>query len=278
MFSHRNLGNTEQGTQTGSQFSAWRRLQEVDTQGGDLNLRHCGFGPTAAATIAEFIHKRAGIKRCDLEDNRLEDAGVVTLAEAMQNTIRGSLEVLQLQHNGVRRAGAVALARVLRLAKSASLRELYLNHNSIDDLGVKALAEGLHSNTILQVLDIGSNPFGDVGAEALAKMLDCNITLQELALPYCQVRGAGVVAIAKAIADDLTEEDDDGERSGLTSLDLSWNNLQARDTVPLSPHHTSPLALISACLVDEWGRRAWAVVVNQRVTTNDQAGPLQHSP
>jgi len=226
MFSHRCLGSTEHGIKTGSQFSAWRRLQEVDTQGGDLNLRHCGFGPTAAATIAEFIHKRAGIKRCDLEENRMEDAGVCVLAEAMQNTIRGSLEVLNLQHNNVRRAGAVGMARVLRMAKSAALQELYLSHNGIDDSGVKSMAEALCGNTTLRVLHLSSNPFGDVGAEGLAKALDCNVTLQELALSYCRIRGPGVVAIAKAIADDMAEEEDDGERSGLTSLDLSWNNLQ----------------------------------------------------
>ena len=163
------------------------------------------------AEAAQVIQRNfIPLKRLDLSNNSISDAGAEALAQALHHN--STLTQLDLSNNSISDAGAEALAQALH--HNSTLTWLDLSNNSISDAGAVALAQTLHHNSTLTVLVLSNNSISDAGAVALAQALHHNSTLTGLVLSNNSISDAGAVALAKALHHNST----------LTSLDLSGND------------------------------------------------------
>ena len=109
--------------------------------------------------------------------NEISDAEAVYLARVIQRNFI-PLKRLELSNNSISDAGAVALAQALH--HNSTLTYLSLCNNSISDAGAVALAEALHHNSTLTLLKLyGSNGIGEEGTHQLVQALTVNTSIRE---------------------------------------------------------------------------------------------------
>eukprot|EP00899_Mesostigma_viride_P028249 jgi/Mesvir1/8609/Mv08142-RA.1 len=126
-----------------------QRLTRLEVDVRDVGSRNC-FGSSLHPALASALQRRQ-IRRLDLGDNDLGDAGITVLASA--------------------------------IGKDAPLIHVHLSGNAISKHGVAALADAFSHNATLQKLDLRGNALlGDKGAQALASGLALNTTLEQLDL------------------------------------------------------------------------------------------------
>jgi ankyrin repeat protein/Ran GTPase-activating protein (RanGAP) involved in mRNA processing and transport len=130
-----------------------------------------------------------------LGNNRLEDAGLAPLLQALPST---SLQSLSLARNGLTAAGAATLAAWLQ--QTGGIRNLFLAANFWGDEGAKALAQALPTAQRLGWLVLEETGLGDSGLAALSETLpqaptltrcdlgDYNPRLTEPALEHLEQR------------------------------------------------------------------------------------------
>ncbi|HUR54232.1 MAG TPA: TIGR02996 domain-containing protein [Gemmataceae bacterium] len=102
------------------------------------------------------------LEKLDLEDNRLDVAGVEALAQS--GIVRG-LRTLNL---GRTRPGVPGLQALLSAGGMSGIRSLNLSNNRLGPVAAKALAESPAARG-LRVLNLSNNPIGHAGVTALAK-------------------------------------------------------------------------------------------------------------
>eukprot|EP00899_Mesostigma_viride_P009368 jgi/Mesvir1/18432/Mv14298-RA.1 len=187
-----------------------QRLTRLEVDVRDVGSKNC-FGSSLHPALASALQRRQ-IRRLDLGDNDLGDAGIEVLASA--------------------------------IGKDAPLISVHLNGNAISKHGVAALADAFSHNATLQKLDLRDNPIGGDGAAALAGLLGTgSCHLASLGLCGCDVCdfGAHKLAGALVVNDQLTRLNlrrNDISDAGailiakalmcnrkLTSLDLSFNDI-----------------------------------------------------
>ena len=114
--------------------------------------------------------------------NEISDAEA--LAQAIQHNFI-PLKRLDLSNNSISDAGAVALAQALH--HNSTLTKLVLSNNSISAAGAVALAQALHHNSTLTWLNLsGNDGIGEEGTHQLVQALTVNTSISEyhgLSLP-----------------------------------------------------------------------------------------------
>lgn len=108
----------------------------------------------------------------DLSYNKIEDVGVIVIANRITENNLSSLNTLNLESNEIGIMGARSMADMLT---NKSLTEQNLDYNKmIGTDGVITIAEALKQNESLITLTLSYIPFGDDGARSIGSMLKTN--------------------------------------------------------------------------------------------------------
>eukprot|EP00043_Microstomoeca_roanoka_P027428 m.14516 g.14516 ORF g.14516 m.14516 type:complete len:540 (-) comp7629_c0_seq3:285-1904(-) len=164
-------------------------LREIDLKSTDLDANDL------MPVIRSLRQQDCKLQVLRLWDNRISDAGVATIAEALEKN--QSLRILDLRFNGITSSGARHLGDALQ--KNSTLRELSLKFNRVRNLGCSFLATMLAKNTALKVLDLEDNEITDDGLIALAGSLETNACLRELNLRNNRVTDDSLVDLARGL-------------------------------------------------------------------------------
>ena len=137
-------------------------LQGLNFGVRELDLSNNRLGETQACIehLATIIKdRRYHIEKLILDSNKLGDAHVQVLAEALMISSYKPLKVLSLGENQIGDVGIEAIAEMLDV-NSTGLKELRLLWNNITSKGGNKLADSLKSNSQLRVLDLSWNALG----------------------------------------------------------------------------------------------------------------------
>lgn len=164
-------------------FARFRRSPAVQELGGilqnlrdfnvkKLSLAHCDLDDRDASLIAYAIKTYNYSMQINLSGNKIQDAGVIALADAIKENPRVRL---QLSDNLIGTNGAVAFVDASVLTAETKID---LSNNRIGDEGAKAIAEKLEQNPgNITRLVLKNNDIGRVGDRALAEKLPRNISV-----------------------------------------------------------------------------------------------------
>ena len=145
------------------------------------SLKFCGKQLTEfdMPMIIDGLLSKSDFEDLNLEDDELNEKGVVLLAKALETN--ETLTRLRLEHNPID-SGIFSLATALHM--NGTLRCLYLQSTNIGDDAAQALAEMLKNNRSLHILDLCNNQISSSGVGLLAEALHgaSNSTLEELNL------------------------------------------------------------------------------------------------
>lgn len=223
----------------------------------------------AIALARDVIRERRGIlKRLHLTANRIGDAGVQAIAEAVERQAlqqysrspilgevveheedeEGGLEELFLGKTHFGKAGCASISRMMSCPKIESLRVLSLSDNSIGDGEAAMFAEAIVNNKeafSIESLQLSFNRLTCVGVESLMNSIWGSKTLKAIRLDNNQIRDRGAQLVAVVLTSTNLEVLDIGfnqitsvgmkalmklvaENKSLKSLSISGNRL---DTV-----------------------------------------------
>ena len=172
------------------------------------------------------------LQHLDLWKKQIGDTEVSILAAAIQpKEGKGALprlKKLNLSDNNIGDAGVTALASALGQGALPLLSSLNLFCNQIGDSGLSNFVTAVGSNAngtlpLLAELILAHNQIGDVGASTFANATDPKEgegalpSLEKLYLHYNQIGDAGVTSLATAVAN--------GALPALTFLHLGNNNI-----------------------------------------------------
>ncbi|CAK9105363.1 Leucine-rich repeat-containing protein 74B [Durusdinium trenchii] len=217
-------------------------------ESSELNLKHYGMGDRHAQVLADSIGAMKNLKTINLRQNRLSGDCVGRL---LQNARHLRLCVIDLSENKVSKSSAAALASLAK--ESPSLAVLKLNHVDMQPKSLATLCKGLQKpSCVLKALHLSDTKlFDKTCGAALGEMLAVNRSITVLNLSWNQLSGstaelflAGLKANKSVSTLDLQWNrlaDAVGALSlalsknkGLTHLDLSYNQLDARCCKELS--------------------------------------------
>jgi len=129
--------------------------------------------------LSAALEDNRALRKLDLSENNIGDAGVSVLAGALQKNT--GLRRLDLSGNDeIDCKGAVDMANALK--KNRSLVNLNLSHSQVGDEAAKAFGSMFAQNSTLQTLNLSCCLIHGEGAEALLSGLEKNSTLQTLNL------------------------------------------------------------------------------------------------
>jgi hypothetical protein len=174
-----------------------------------MRLNWTSKGVTAAdcAVMAHIFHSSGALVNLttlDLRENKIGDAGMVSLAGALSRGALANIESLNLHSNKIGDAGMAALANALSSGALGNLQELIIGVNKIGDGGMAALVGALVSGALdnLQALSLVRNQIGDRGMKAFAGALSSGVLdkLTYLSLDSNDIGDAGMAALAGAIS------------------------------------------------------------------------------
>ncbi len=168
--------------------------------------------------MAKMLGVNGTLTALDLSFIYLEDEGVSTVCEAIQNNKETKLASLNFTDNFIGPVGANAVAAMV--AVTGALTKLSLAKNELGEEGTKFLCDALVGNNTLKELDLsgdisnsGFNIGGTAGAKHVANMLLVNGGLTKLSLAWNKLEEEGTKAICEALKQNKT----------LKELDLSGN-------------------------------------------------------
>ena len=161
------------------------------------------------ARLAPQLERMTGLTELTIRNNSIDPKGAGLLAKSLLCLTR--LQSLDLSVNNIGSNGARRLAPAI--ATLGTLKSLDVSHNYIRDDGMSHFAPALAALSELKALNLDSNTIGPAGAASLAPNLVPGLT--SLRLTHNQIQTAGASALAPYI----------GAMTGLTTLDLSWNDL-----------------------------------------------------
>lgn len=147
-----------------------------NTNLSELELCRCKITPLNIEKIAKSLGRHSGLRVLALNDCKVDDAGAISLAEAIKS---GALEELALQFNEIDDAGGTALANAL--AGDPPLKKMEISGNLLGHRAGKAFADSLKTNTHLTSLELAGS-ITDEFLEQLANALPFNSSLESLNL------------------------------------------------------------------------------------------------
>ena len=172
------------------------KLKALDLGGNKLDSESC-------AVLAHLIPHMPHLKTLNLSYNHnIGQGGTVPLMTSL--TTHNSLEELVLDWTGIGVEDCLALSKLL--SSSTSLKEL--GGNDLPPEAVELIISGLHHNTTLKWLDMGSSltkmrgcgsHFSLQNTISLASVLRTNHTLVYLHLRECDIDSDGACQLASAL-------------------------------------------------------------------------------
>ena len=184
------LGSNHLGSSTVMIVNA---LKEITTL-KELNLNdNQNRSVELAPAIASIITKNKLIERLSLNDNNLNDDGVIRIAQSLCK--HSQLKSLTLQNNNITEEAVEALASII--SSNIGLEELYLGNNQLQ-LGVTKIATTLKNISSLKVLDLDNNNIPEQAADDLAAVIMANSVLEKLWLSGNHL-GSSTVMIVNAL-------------------------------------------------------------------------------
>jgi len=178
----------------------------------DLDLSGKGLGDRVIGALAKILPRVPEVQRLSVADNRLTDASLVPLCEAVLEMPH--LTALDLSNNKVDESADII--REYLTQPDCRLRRLTLSSADVDDGECGQLCESLKRNVSLTELDLSRNLIGEkenmnvvqpdfeTGAEALAEMLEHNTHITHLDLSWNAVRLESAVALAQVLRENNT--------------------------------------------------------------------------
>ncbi|CAM9538768.1 unnamed protein product, partial [Chrysoparadoxa australica] len=172
-----------------------------------INLSFQGLGDTVIKSLAEVLTELPTIEVLNVRDNRLTDASLVDLINAVMRC--PSITELDLSSNKVDEA-AVSLREYVA-SPGCALKKLCLSQADVDDDECHEMMDALVTNSSITSLDISHNQIGTketlnfvvpgytTGGEATAVMLCRNYVLVHLDLSWNHIRQDSAVEIGKVI-------------------------------------------------------------------------------
>ncbi|CAH3184561.1 unnamed protein product, partial [Porites lobata] len=229
----------------------------VSSLGKHLDILDLGdnrIGDAGVSSLSQALTVSSSLTRLDLGCNRIGDAGASSLSQTL--TANSSLTSLDLGDNRIGDAGASSLSQALTV--SSSLTRLDLGCNRIGDAGASSLSQTLTANSSLTRLDLGYNRIGDAGASSLSQTLTANSSLTRLDLGYNRIGDAGASSLSQTLT----------ANSSLTRLDLGYNRIGEAAASSLSQALTTNTSLTSLYLGGNSIGDAGASSLSQALTTN----------
>jgi hypothetical protein len=219
-----------------------------------LSLQHQGMSDNLARSFAKSLQTLPHLERLNVADNRLTDAGLTPILQAVSEI--ATLRELNLSQNKIGPKAAQALKNYLN-ADGCPLESLVLNNANIDDSECSQFVQAILRSSALTFLDLSHNLIGKAekvysnkpgalpppsaaaaakgkkgeesvqhptGGHALAELLrSSRCKLHTLNLQWNLIRLDGAVSLSKALALNQT----------LVSLDLSYNALSTDGAMAL---------------------------------------------
>jgi Ran GTPase-activating protein (RanGAP) involved in mRNA processing and transport len=229
-----------------------------ETKLASLNMAMNRIGQVGAKSVAAMVAVTRALTKMSLADNELGEKGIKVICEALEQNFK--LKELDISCNSGWTEGAKHVANMLWV--NGALMKLSLANNDLGVEGTKLLCDALVSNISLKELDLSgeirnsSNIGGTAGAKHVAKMLGVNGGLTKISLASNVLGEKGTKAICEALEQNKTLKELDlsgnyiaaaaaaagggaagakhvakmlGVNGGLTSLDLSYNELCGLD-------------------------------------------------
>uniref|UniRef100_A0AAY5KWS4 NACHT domain-containing protein n=1 Tax=Esox lucius TaxID=8010 RepID=A0AAY5KWS4_ESOLU len=162
----------------------------------------CLFREEGCRSLASTLKSNfSNLKKLDLSDNDLENAGVQLLFTGLVDP-NCKLETLRLSFCGVTEEGCDSLASAL-MSKSCHLRELDLSNNDLGNSGVKRLSSGLgNPHCKLETLRLSGCLVTEEGCVSLVSALKSNPShLKKLDLSYNHPGDSGVRLLSAGLED-----------------------------------------------------------------------------
>ena len=169
------------------------------------NLGGNNLDSESCTVLAHLIPLVPHLKKLNLSDNHnIGQGGTVPLVTSL--TAHNSLEKLLLDNTGIGVEDCRALSKLL--SSSTSLKELDISCNDLPPAAVELIISGLHHNTTLKWLDMGSHlllheiinsHFSLQNTISLASVLRTNHTLVDLNLEQCNIDSDGACQLASAL-------------------------------------------------------------------------------
>nr|XP_055073060.1 NACHT, LRR and PYD domains-containing protein 3-like [Misgurnus anguillicaudatus] len=218
-----------------------------------LRLSGCGLTEESCSALASVLRSKSGLKELDMSNNNLQDSGVKTLHNGLENT-NCQLHKLRLSDCSIGEEGYVALYSAVR-SNPSHLIELDLSGNDPGESGVKLIYEliqdpkcALKTVRFLQSrsaeearqylnkvvgkeillqrdLNLNDHKLNNTRVKQICDLLkDKHCRLNTLMLGQCGLKDEGVSALTLALH---------SNPSHLRQLDLSGNKLSDTDVESL---------------------------------------------
>jgi len=162
-------------------------------------------------------------RRINLDGHKLTDKSASILANMLK--VNQSIAVLNLADNFLDNAGVISLADALKhLDKSDRQITLYLEGNPVGDKGALAMAEVIKRRSVLKELVLGGSALkhecnvGKDGLDAISDALKYNITMERYAGPgqymeHNQESGMPPMAVRQSMRQTLFDSEKEAEES-----------------------------------------------------------------
>ena len=161
----------------------------------ELRINNNNITEEAADDIAAVILSNRNLQVLDLGGNRFQTAGIIKIANSLQQM--SCLSELYLSNNGITETAADSISAVI--LTNLRLQRLDLGGNAIEARGMTTIAEGLKKLSFLNELRINNNNVTDEAANDIARVILSNHRLQILDISGNKFQMAGIIEISNSL-------------------------------------------------------------------------------
>ncbi|KAG2382381.1 hypothetical protein C9374_005583 [Naegleria lovaniensis] len=162
--------------------------------------------------LAQVLQTNKTLSSINLSHNKIDDAQLIALCEALPSSGNLRLFELDLSYNLISNEGCtVYVQKLADLHSVIYIETLHLCNNKLSDDGARAIAQTLPKlSPQLKRLDLGGNSIGNEGAAALSdailKMNSKSMTIKSVNLENNLIGFEGTSLLSKILEKELLEE------------------------------------------------------------------------
>ena len=144
----------------------------------DMELSRNGIHEEGASHIAEVLNNTSIGSGLWLFGNPIGDRGLQTIFNSLNQN--NTLKVLRVSFCCMTDAGVPSLAEAMNINTTLALEELSISGNPIGDKGLQTVFNSLKQNNTLKVLNVFHCGMTDAGVPSMAEAMNINTTLERL--------------------------------------------------------------------------------------------------